>query len=233
MLAKILNRESDPAARNGNGAVTAHQWKHRRERFWQDREVKHFALFFLRLHEWRTHNDLQKKQPLPKKFIRPSDASFPHEELGRKLISTFFDANHFLRYMIDRTDFEAKYAHGEHHREDNFAALVFMVFAIGSKYIMNEPAVLKNPEDIHSAGDTYAEAVQPFYRMFQGPVSLEELQGMTLFGFYQFISGRSHPAWVIMGVTVRLALDVGAHRKRPEAPTKEAEYWKRTFWCAR
>lgn len=132
--------------------------------------------------------------------------------------------------MLDRAEIERRYAHGEHHREDNFAALIFMIFAVAAKYLRDEPAVLKNPDDIDSAGESYAELVQPYYRMFQGPASLEELQGMTLFGFYQFISGRSHPAWVIMGVAVRLAMDVGAHRRRPEAPTKEAEYWKRAFW---
>lgn len=133
--------------------------------------------------------------------------------------------------MLDRADIEQKYHHGEHHREDHFAALVFMIFAVASKFIIDEPAVLKNPDDPFSAGDAYADVVQPYYRMFQGPVTLEELQGMVMFAFFQFVSGRSHPAWVIIGVTVRLALDVGAHRRRPEVRTKEAEYWKRTFWC--
>jgi hypothetical protein len=132
--------------------------------------------------------------------------------------------------MFDRVEVERKYYHGEHHRDDIFASLLFMIFAVASKFITDEPSVLKTRDDPYSAGDAYADIVQPYYRMFQGPVSLEELQGMVLFVFHQFASGRSHPAWVVIGVTVRLALDVGAHRRRSEAPTKEAEYWKRTFW---
>src|ERR1700733_14383962 len=127
--------------------------------------------------------DAQKKNPLPKKIIHPSDAPFPHEELGRRLIAAFFEKLP-LSFMIDRAELERKYYHGEHHREDKFAALVFTFFEAASKFFTDEPAVLKSPDDPFSAGDAYADIVHPYYRMFQGPVTLEELQGMVLFVFF-------------------------------------------------
>lgn len=155
-----------------------------------------------------------------------------------------------MNYMLDRADVEQRYAHGEHHRDDNFAALIFTIFAIASKWLVRDEGlsplgtdkeghvngtgknagVLKDPQDRYSAGEAYADIIFPYYRMFQGPVSLEEFQGMTLFGFYLQITGSVHPAWVVSGVTMRLALDVGAHRRRPEVHTRVAEFWKRTFW---
>ena len=38
----------------------------------------------------------------------------------------------------------------------------------------------------------------------------------------------------MIGVGIRLAQDVGAHRKKVYNPTRtvEEELWKRAFWCA-
>jgi hypothetical protein len=40
-------------------------------------------------------------------------------------------------------------------------------------------------------------------------------------------------AWLIVGVAVRKAQDVGAHRKNVyhSKPTIDGEIWKRTVWC--
>ncbi|KAF8320309.1 hypothetical protein DL93DRAFT_2052668, partial [Clavulina sp. PMI_390] len=169
---------------------------------------------------------------MPKKIVRPSEAAFPAEELARKLIDNFFNnRNSMLTYILDKEEFYRRYANGDHHREDDYAALLLMVFAIGSRFTRkSDPATYKQHDDVLTAGDGYIELAEPYYRMFQSPVTLEELQGMSMLGFFQYLSGRSHPAWIIVGIVLRLGFDVGAHRKRPETTTKQAEYWKRTFW---
>lgn len=49
-----------------------------------------------------------------------------------------------------------------------------------------------------------------------------------------FLQGTSAPqaCWTIIGVGVRLAQDVGAHRRKVynSPPTVEEELWKRAFW---
>lgn len=41
MMAKLLNRDSDiPKSPIGKPVSSIHQWKHRRDRFWEDREVQ-------------------------------------------------------------------------------------------------------------------------------------------------------------------------------------------------
>jgi hypothetical protein len=39
--------------------------------------------------------------------------------------------------------------------------------------------------------------------------------------------------WSIVGIGIRFALDIGAHRKKmySERPTVEDELWRRAFWC--
>jgi hypothetical protein len=50
-----------------------------------------------------------------------------------------------------------------------------------------------------------------------------------------FLQGSStlwQSCWSIVGVGIRLAIDVGAHRKKvySETPTLEDELWRRAFW---
>lgn len=50
----------------------------------------------------------------------------------------------------------------------------------------------------------------------------------------QFLQGSSAPqaCWIVIGIGVRLAQDVGAHRRKltSSKPTAEDELWKRAFW---
>ena len=50
-----------------------------------------------------------------------------------------------------------------------------------------------------------------------------------------FLQGTSAPqaCWTIIGVGIRMAQDVGAHRKKvySSSPTLEEELWRRAFWC--
>ena len=44
-------------------------------------------------------------------------------------------------------------------------------------------------------------------------------------------SGTPHGCWIQLGTALRMAQEVGAHRRRPlKAPTAENEHWKRAFW---
>ena len=51
-----------------------------------------------------------------------------------------------------------------------------------------------------------------------------------------FLQGTTVPqsAWSMIGAGVRMALDVGAHRKTmySQTPTVEGELWRRAFWYA-
>jgi hypothetical protein len=51
-----------------------------------------------------------------------------------------------------------------------------------------------------------------------------------------FLQGSStlwQTCWSIVGFGIRLALNIGAHRRKAysETPTVEDELWRRAFWC--
>ncbi|KAG8213475.1 hypothetical protein J3R82DRAFT_12012 [Butyriboletus roseoflavus] len=84
----------------------------------------------------------------------------------------------------------------------------------------------------HSAGWKFFEQVQMVRRTLLGPPCLEDLQIYCL--SVQFLLGTSAPqaCWTIVGIGIRLAQDVGAHRRKSynEKLTVEGELWKRVFW---
>ena len=51
----------------------------------------------------------------------------------------------------------------------------------------------------------------------------------------QFLNGTDSPygTWVAIGVGIRMAQDIGAHRKKTYSsnPTVETELLRRAFWC--
>ncbi|KAJ7876034.1 fungal-specific transcription factor domain-containing protein, partial [Mycena leptocephala] len=65
-----------------------------------------------------------------------------------------------------------------------------------------------------------------------GQATLYTLQSYCL--AVQFLEGSSAPqaCWTLVGIGLRLAQDVGTHRRqsRVEKPTVESELWKRAFW---
>ncbi|KAK7682544.1 hypothetical protein QCA50_014344 [Cerrena zonata] len=70
-------------------------------------------------------------------------------------------------------------------------------------------------------------------RSLLSPPRLYDLQLCFLTAVY--LQGTSAPqaCWTAIGVGIRLAQDVGAHRRKvySKAPTVEDELWKRAFWC--
>lgn len=62
---------------------------------------------------------------------------------------------------------------------------------------------------------------------------LVEVQIMALSATYLEGTTASSSAWLINGVGVRWAEDVGAHREKVYAATHtfENQMWKRAFWC--
>jgi hypothetical protein len=161
----------------------------------------------------------------------PSKANFPSKTYMRRRYSPFFDNGNLFSTILDRRDFDRRFEAEEYLTSDPFAGLLLTVLAICSKLTQDtESRPSYALDDKYSSGDRFSDMVQTYYRSFPGTATLLELQGICLFGFYQFISSRSHLAWVTVGIAMRHAQDVAAHRKRSGMLTRDAEFWKRTCW---
>ncbi|KIO34342.1 hypothetical protein M407DRAFT_3474 [Tulasnella calospora MUT 4182] len=72
--------------------------------------------------------------------------------------------------------------------------------------------------------------------LFSGPIlspaGLSDLQSTALSAIYLYGTSAPHASWLITGIGLRFAQDIGAHREKvygPEHPF-ENQLWKRTFW---
>jgi hypothetical protein len=121
------------------------------------------------------------------------------------------------------------------------------VCANASRYI-DDPRVLVDDSPLLSAGWKYFEQVHIGGDSFLVAASLFDLQmrcvraayplfdlSLTLFQLAMtFLQGSSIPqtSWLVIGIGIRIAQDVGAHRRKihERKPSILGEQWKRAFW---
>lgn len=166
----------------------------------------------------------------PKRSL--AELEFPPDDLLENLVNIYFLSNNCHFPLLHRPSFEQRYRAGLHRIEQPFAEVVLLVCAVASR-CCDDPRVLLDPSVPHSAGWKYYEQVNVLDRNLVLPPSLLDLQKITLAAWYMLESSCNYAAWSISGIGLRLAQDVGAHRKKvygnPISP--EDESWKRAFWC--
>lgn len=190
--------------------------------------------------EIHRHDILQPKRPefhgcfpweLAAKDIVEPVYNFPHEDLATSLVDLYFTHYNVLTPLLHRPTFERKAAQGLHRRNSSFGAVYLLVLAVGSRFSDDCRVFLENQNE-HSAGWRFFEQVQMVRKTLLGPPCLEDLQVHCLSVIY--LQGTSAPqaCWTIVGIGIRLAQDVGAHRRKAYShkPTVEEELWKRAFW---
>ncbi|KAF8176911.1 fungal-specific transcription factor domain-containing protein [Mycena galopus ATCC 62051] len=168
--------------------------------------------------------------------------SFPPPGLAAHLIELYFAHVNVYVPLLHRPTFQRGVDGGLHLRDDGFAAILLLVCAVASRW-SNDPLVTSpsSPDGVgtHTAdtgrlacGWGWFEPVPLVGNHLFGQATLYALQYYCL--AVQFLEGSSAPqaCWTLVGVGLRLAQDVGAHRRqsRVEKPTVESELWKRAFW---
>ncbi|KAF5359371.1 hypothetical protein D9756_003609 [Leucocoprinus leucothites] len=161
----------------------------------------------------------------------PVQYSFPESDLLTSLVDLYFENINLFLPLLHRPSFERSIKEGLHLKDERFGANVLLVCANGSRF-SNDPRVLLDGENRHSSGWKWFDQVQMVKKSFLNPPQLYDLQFYSL--SVLFLQGSSAPqaCWAMVGVGIRLAQDVGAHRKRKTADpmTVEDELWKRAFW---
>ncbi|KAL0566242.1 Gypsy retrotransposon integrase-like protein 1 [Marasmius crinis-equi] len=163
----------------------------------------------------------------------PPHYIFPEEDLLHNLIDLYFTNISPFFPILHRGIFEKCVSQNLHHRDRDFAAVVLVVCATASR-TSEDPRVLDD-RDEHgrlSAGWKWFRQIRLIKNKFIEPPSVYELQLYCITVY--FLSGTSTPeaSWVVLGLGVRLAQDMGIHRKPPSdaKPTIESQLWNRAFW---
>ncbi|RDB24752.1 Cutinase transcription factor 1 alpha [Hypsizygus marmoreus] len=156
---------------------------------------------------------------------------FPDQDLFRHLINLYF-AHVVIHFpLLHRPTFERLLADNVHLTNHLFGATVLAVCAVASRYSDDPRVLLEDDNSRHSSGWKWYRQIQHFRKSFAQPPSLFELQTICLSLLYLHGTSQPEACWVMAGIGIRYAQEVGAHRRRSTSvPSVENELWKRAFW---
>lgn len=156
---------------------------------------------------------------------------YPPDDLMPALVDNYFRCMNPFTPVLHRPSFERALSDRRHHSDIGFGSVVMLVCAIGARW-SDDPRCLLDGASAHSAGWKWFDQIQVHRRSFMSPPRLYDLQIYALSSL--FLQGSSSPqsSWTMVGIGIRLAQDVGAHRRKVyNAPLNvESELWKRAFW---
>ncbi|KDN50625.1 hypothetical protein RSAG8_01123, partial [Rhizoctonia solani AG-8 WAC10335] len=170
---------------------------------------------FWRANPWEW---IDTEDPLWKDKVQP-----PPDDLRDALIDLFFKHVNAFFPLLHRPLFESNVRDGLHFKDSAFACVLLLVCAVGSRWSDDHRVFLEQDEPLqHSAGWKYFEQVQFLRRSLLTPPKLFDLQIMAL--AVMFLQGTSapHSAWTVAGIGIRIAQDVGAHRRIHDRVTSSA-----------
>ncbi|KAI0787277.1 fungal-specific transcription factor domain-containing protein [Fomes fomentarius] len=157
---------------------------------------------------------------------------FPPPDLLEKLVDLYFKNMNDFTPLLHRPTFEQGIKEGLHLHDEGFGSTVLLVCANGSRFTHDARVLLEDNRIPQSAGWKWFQQVQMVRKSLLAPPRLYDLQIYALTA--GFLQGTSAPqaCWTIIGVGIRMAQDVGAHRKKvySASPTIEEELWRRAFW---
>ncbi|KAF7328634.1 Zn(2)-C6 fungal-type domain-containing protein [Mycena sanguinolenta] len=174
-----------------------------------------------RIHYW-TYNPAKHQVPHVGPFI------FPDPDLLSTLIDLYFARRNLYFPILHRPTFERSIAAGLHTRDIIFGSVVLLVCAIASRY-SEDMRLQQETEPLRRGWQFYDQLPPHSNHIFETP-TVYHLQYYCLAAWFLEFSCPS-ACWALIGIGLRLAQDVGAHRQREGQPTVESELWKRAFWA--
>ncbi|KAI0719057.1 fungal-specific transcription factor domain-containing protein [Cerioporus squamosus] len=174
--------------------------------------------------QWLKDSSAARPKPSPYR-------DFPPPDLMEQLVNAFFMHYNLFVPLLHRPTLEQGIKDGLHLRDRGFGAVLLLVCANGSR-VVDDPRVMAE-DGRHVAGWKWFEQVETVRWSYLERPRLEDLQSCALISMY--LGGTNVPqgSWTVIGLGLRMAQDMGAHRKKVynTKPTVEDELMKRAFWA--
>ncbi|PCH38602.1 hypothetical protein WOLCODRAFT_115748 [Wolfiporia cocos MD-104 SS10] len=159
--------------------------------------------------------------------------AFPEPDLMHTLIDLYFIQLNTYMPLLHRPTFEAEISDGLHLRDPKFGATVLVVCAVGARFSEDPRVYLEGYEDDPlSRGWKWFNSVQTIQQPWLCLPNLYHVQLCCL--MIQFLESTSafQASWMLIGIGIRMAQDVGAHERGMYTGQHRAEeeLWKRAFW---
>lgn len=175
---------------------------------------------------------------------------WPEADLATGLIDAYFAYTNYHFPLLNRITFMRSYQSGLYKTNHDFAKVCLMIFANGSRYVDDERvywpldhamteegrARLRNDQDgtiKYSAGWKYLRALLKMGRsVMQGP-NLFDFQCQVLICLFLHGSAVPHLTWIVSGLGLRAAQEIGIHVRSILLHTDPIEraLYNRAFWC--
>ncbi|GAB1524472.1 Fungal specific transcription factor domain [Rhizoctonia solani] len=172
--------------------------------------------------------------PLPERRCRDAEldpVELPPADLIRSLVNLFFRHMNTFYPIFHRGWFEHRLLSGAHLASDTtgrtFARLLLLVCAVASRW-SSDPRVFIQGQTL-SAGYEFFRRAGPVTWAVRAQPSIYDVQICILSAMFLHGTSTHYAGWVVLGIGIRLAQDVGAHRRK-EGDTIENELYKRAFW---
>ncbi|KAI0691313.1 fungal-specific transcription factor domain-containing protein [Cytidiella melzeri] len=161
----------------------------------------------------------------------PQD-SFPEPSLLSSLVDLYFSYCNIFSPLLHRPTFEKGIRDGLHLVDLGFGSTVLLVCAIGAK-LSSDSRVLVDPRHLSSAGWSYFSQVQSTRKAIKlSRPTVYDLQIPCLVAIFLLGAPCPQLTSAIIGHGIRVAQDLGAHRRKcyKELSAAEGEMMKRAFW---
>ncbi|KAJ1305275.1 hypothetical protein OPQ81_000303 [Rhizoctonia solani] len=169
----------------------------------------------------------------------------PPLDLFESLVDLFFTHVSPQIPILHEPTLRVQIRSGLHTRDYSFARLMLAICALGARW-SKDPRVLHESEREAveagkpdaprlSAGVKYFNQIRLLRRSMPKPAVLFDIQTYVFCALLVHSSFEPHNAWIIVGLGLRSAQDVGMHRRRVPPPggtlSIEDEMKKRAFWA--
>ncbi|KAF5348643.1 hypothetical protein D9758_006767 [Tetrapyrgos nigripes] len=158
---------------------------------------------------------------------------FPADDLIQSLTDLYFARINPFFPLLHRPTFERSVKEGLHLLDTGFGGTVLLVCAVAARY-SDDPRVFSEGSSVPSSAGWHYYTQVPVVRtnlQLSAKPTLYEVQNYSLSVLYIKASSVGQSTWTQIGFGLRMAQDVGAHRRRIlEKPTVQDELWKRAFF---
>ncbi|KAI0824058.1 fungal-specific transcription factor domain-containing protein [Trametes gibbosa] len=163
----------------------------------------------------------------------PPHTEFPPPDLMAKLIDAYFDNLNLYAPLLHRPTFDKQIREGLHLQEEGFGSVLLLVCANGCRWY-NECARFEDTGPHTAPGWQWFLQVENVRKSIFVPPRLTDMQRYALMAEYlgSYRDGSPHNCWTLIGMGIRTAQDIGAHREKTYGllTKAEGELWRRAFW---
>ncbi|KAM3079595.1 hypothetical protein ACMFMG_006010 [Clarireedia jacksonii] len=163
--------------------------------------------------------------------LKKNSAGPPNDEMGRRILDTYFTRLHLRYPFLDRMDIlqrhTDRFMQKNNTPQDQYGTFkIYMIYAIGATMLkLTEQYDYTPPENFFMTALQYISAARESH-------SVHNIEAMTLLVLYNLRAPSNSGIWYMIGLAMRTCVDLGLHRETYYSGVTpyEGQLRRRLFW---